>query len=384
MSQIGSIFDLLLKYDKGRSNSIVNINELEKQLGLSGDELRREIENIRGLLERLVVEPEKIEIKTKVGRKSFDDFASDRVKLLKLLIEEAAKRKGNPRDNYIDTDILADILPMDKRTLQKNLDDLIDLFEDIRQVDNKIILGCNEMFYYKNKSLYLNEKKRVSRKFLEVFKNDYKNSLKVDSSARISGDKLPSLVAGCGTTVTACIEALFDSDIKLQRILSNNLALERSIRGREINFLEFTGGRVDPQIYGTTDSIALTSYKNDLFNACVLGVSGITKEGDLSVAFSSEKIILKQIIDSTKENVYFVAGAHKFSSRDDYKFDSIDEIKEREPINKANQKRENDLKITLITTHPDDLETPVKKTQAEVVISSLKNKGVRVFCAEKK
>lgn len=87
-----------------------------------------------------------------------------------------------------------------------------------------------------------------------------------------------------------------------------------------------TGGNVSHPKNAMTGSFALNNLKSVASNITIVGISGITTDGDLTTSILDEVEINKYMLNASTGKNILVCDSSKFQSSANFKIDTIDHI----------------------------------------------------------
>ena len=112
---------------------------------------------------------------------------------------------------------------------------------------------------------------------------------------------------------------------KRVNIITNN-AKASSIKIDPLVNVILTGGRVSYPKNAMTGTFALNNLKTVASNITIVGISGITTEGDLTTSILDEVEINKYMLSESTEKNILVCDSSKFQKSANFKIDTIDHI----------------------------------------------------------
>lgn len=140
-----------------------------------------------------------------------------------------------------------------------------------------------------------------------------------------------------------CAEFIADNDDIFINSSSTALMVIKYIKNKRVNIITnnakapyieidplvniiLTGGNVSHPKNAMTGSFALNNLKSVASNITIVGISGITPEGDLTTSILDEVEINKYMLNVSTEKNILVCDSSKFENSANFKIDTIDHI----------------------------------------------------------
>lgn len=169
---------------------------------------------------------------------------------------------------------------------------------------------------------------------------DHKDAISDAFVNELAEHPVRGLAAGPGTTARGCMAKLIPKRNLYSEIITNNLGILELLDGQTHTPCIMAGGLVNRDINAVLGGGARESFSHANYDAGLIGISGLSREGKLHVQYYEEIEVLKQISQSVRNRIYVVAAIEKLAMEDTHEFASISELLDRN----------SDLEIVLITT----------------------------------
>lgn len=176
----------------------------------------------------------------------------------------------------------------------------------------------------------------------------------------------PGIACSPGTTVTNTFQKILATHKNIS-VITNNCALMNLVDVGSHSFLSFTGGNYNAATNSWLGERVAEVFGSIHFNDAIVGVSGVSGDGDLHVKFSDEKNVLEAIVENAERRIFIVATIDKLGQSDMYTFASISKLAEKR-----------NRRVFLVTNpisdfpgDPDDQNTVDLKSFAEEVLKTL-------------
>jgi len=282
--------------------------------------------------------------KKKPGKEKFLELRSN---AFKMLLDKWQSRGTEPLLKYQD---VANALEVNRKTARNVLQDIVDISADLVIVSGGIRAG-RDTYYHNQIHLARKAKDKMADAFVSCITEDV------------------TLACSAGTSVAYCVRRLIENR-QYHVIVTNNIGVLDLLARSDISGLVFTGGEYVPMIHACIGDDAVKAFDKAKCQAALIGVSGISENGDLFVRHSPEVGVLYRIVQSTTQHIYIVADLRKCLEPDTWRFARIPELR----------KEKKDIKINLITCSDKSLNKN-QLAQAKRVVRSLEKMGVEVTWA---
>jgi len=139
-----------------------------------------------------------------------------------------------------------------------------------------------------------------------------------------------SIACSPGTTVAPAIADVLEAK-KFVNVMTNSCAVLDHVTHLDQVRLDFTGGEYDRVIHACVGNTVVEAFRNAHFSHALIGVSGVDKYGNMFVKHRQEVEILRQIMESTTEQIYVLATIDKLAQADMWCFGAIGELEKSRP-----------------------------------------------------
>lgn len=242
------------------------------------------------------------------GRPTADERNRQMGEVISWLDSEEGKRDQSISPSLITSELKPSLSLVRARTIVKTLTRVMKSHEP--SPEGFRFVGGQDSYYKSQLGRHEDLKQAVAKKVAEEL------------------DEVTSLAAGPGTTVADAIPYIMDANEgSSPSIVTNSVAVQQALFTQKAN-LEMTGGTYSRDIHAFVGEQTISFFRKANFSRAIVGVSGIDKEGNLYVKYSSEIPVVQQILNSTTETIYILATVRKLGKSDTWPIAKLKEIQD--------------------------------------------------------